>query len=188
MKVGFVHIPKTGGGSVKHWWNQSVQPRHQMITYAHQDLAQILQTTQQTVDTSFTVVRNTWRRLISAYEFARIKIPKKLQKDPDNAWLKESIQQHNQGILAWLEWMMDQDHVNVRCQSVYSLGIPHVIVDHDPGQWQKFALMLGVLALPARTHRVMDYDPLQYLNADFKGWVATWYQDEIDRFGFRVPG
>ena len=184
MQVAYVHIPKTGGGSIKHWWASEIATKHQLITHAHLDLKAIAETTGQSFDISFTVVRNTWSRLISAYVFAQSKIPKKLSKDPGNVWLSEAIMQHNLGIIPWLEWMLSQDHVNTRCQARYSQGIEHVIRDHAMEEWKHLQRVLGVDSVPGRTHRVLDYDPNDYMRQPLIDWISKTYAEEIELFRF----
>lgn len=185
MKVAYVHIPKTGGGSIKHWWATNVSLRHDMITSGHQNLEEILRTTEQSIDTSFTLVRNSWGRLISAYVFAENKIKKKLSKYPNDPNWSESFSKYRSGIIPWLEWMQSHDHINVRCQVRYSEGVQHIIRGHSADAWQRFLNVLGVTLRPSRTHRVLDYDPSVYMSREYVDWVADHYQDEIKEFGFQ---
>ena len=187
MKVAYVHIPKTGGGSIKHWWATEIEDKHQLITHAHLDLMGIISVTGQSIDTSFTVVRNTWSRLISAYVFAKSKIEKKSSKDPGNVWLLDSIVQHNQGIIPWLDWMRSQDHVNTRCQVRYSQGVEHIIRDHALEEWHHLQRVLGLDSVPGRTHRVLEYDQNDYLDQPLIDWIGNNYADEIDLFQFTSP-
>ena len=182
--MAYIHIPKTGGGSIKHWWQQEVSSHHDMVTWFHHDLAGILTMTGQTPDTSFTVVRNTWRRLISAYVFGRQKALKKLLKRGEDAHAQTILHMHDQGIIPFLEWMREQDHHNVRCQARYSEGVEHVIRDHSPVEWQSLLDLLGASKRPDPTHRVQQYDCQDYMRSDFIHWVSSRYRDEIELFGF----
>lgn len=185
MKVAYVHIPKTGGGSIKHWWTTEVSPRHEIVTWYHEDLEGIKHMTGIMPDTSFTVVRNTWRRLISAYMFGRHKTEKKLRKRGQDADAQETLDRHQQGIIPFIEWMRERDHYNVRCQAKYSAGVTHVIRDHSSEEWQPLLNLLGVPSRPGHTHRVLDYDPKKYMNSQFVDWVTVHYRDEIKTFGFQ---
>lgn len=185
MKVAYVHIPKTGGGSIKHWWQTEVSARHDIVTWYHHDLAGILTMTGERPDTSFTVVRNTWRRLISAYMFGRHKALKKLRKRGEDPDAQATLKMHSLGIIPFIEWMRESDHHNVRCQARYSEGVQHVIRDHSADEWQRFLDLLRVTSRPARTHRVLDYDPSEYMTRQYVDWVADHYQLEIKTFGFQ---
>ena len=59
-----------------------------------------------------------------------------------------------------------------------------MIRDHAPDEWQAFTALLGVETQPARTHRVLDYDPADHMQPQFVDWVKTHYRDEINQFGF----
>lgn len=187
MKIAYVHIPKTGGGSVKHWWTQDVDPLHKMINQGHKDLHFLADQTTDLIDTSFTVVRNTWKKLISNYVYTRTKLAKKKIKRPYDTLTMEACRHHDMGIIPFTEWMRSINHHNVRCQVSYSQNVEHIIVDHDPRQWSAFCQLLGVDHAPAHTHRVQRYDYAQYLTQDFIEWTADHYALEIERFGFKPP-
>lgn len=184
MLVAFVHIPKTGGGSVKHWWNQFVADQHSMVTYMHKGLDDVLSYHCCQVDTSFTMVRNTYHRLVSLYVFAQAKAQRALIYDPNDIKALEMLNYHAQGIIPFLRWMQDISHDAVKSQMDYCKNVEHVIVDNNPEQWQIFCDRIGIKGMPERTHRVQNYDFLDFYDQNFQQWVHHNYTAEIDYFEF----
>jgi hypothetical protein len=66
--VGFIHIPKTGGKSMKNWIKENTL---QAIVYEQTEhySASMLLKKHPKIDYFFTIVRNPWSRLVSWYRF-----------------------------------------------------------------------------------------------------------------------
>ena len=59
--IGFVHIPKTGGVSVKRWFKAIEQPLPETVDFPKQNMLP-------DADWWFTIVRNPYDRMVSWYE------------------------------------------------------------------------------------------------------------------------
>ena len=78
MKIAFVHIPKTGGGSIVEWYKRN-NLQSQFVFHGHKDI-EYIKAIDNSFNTSFCVVRNTYSRLISAYVFSEAKFRKNIAK------------------------------------------------------------------------------------------------------------
>ena len=76
--IGFIHIPKNGGSSIKHWLRSN---GIEIAGIQHQTFSQV------DVDRApwwFAVTRNPFERIVSYYEFTRIKSARMLKKNIDD--------------------------------------------------------------------------------------------------------
>ena len=97
--LGFIHIPKNGGSSVKKWFQDN---QVDVVSTGHARFSEVDYTT---ADWWFATCRNPYHRVISYYEFSKAKADRVLVKHPLAAQqlLHQSTQAlYNTGFENWL--------------------------------------------------------------------------------------
>jgi len=132
MKIAFVHIPKTAGASVQAWLKQN-KIHHQQI--GHLTLAERIERNRPTkYDTSFTIVRNTYSRMLSLYNWGKHKIPKSIwrAKKQNKIDMLENYyyplqQAWEKGIVYYIDYCVANKLRNVKCQTDFIEGVDIIL-------------------------------------------------------------
>lgn len=183
MNIAFVHIPKTGGGSVIEWFNKNNLNNH-LIFYGHKNLNQIKNLTPKKIDTSFCVVRNTYERLISAYTFTHNKVKKKISKNENIEINQAILNTYNSGIVSFIEYMHSINHVTTANQLEFSNGVDFVLQSDQLCSINKLNHLFNTNILIEKERRVRKYNDKKYYTKDFIDVVNDLYQNEINYFNF----
>lgn len=192
LQVIFVHIPKTAGGSIKTWLSEnSIKHNNRLIV--HETLDEIKEIYPM-YDFSFACVRNTYDRMISLYEWTKRKLYKKIGKrnrreqeqDLRDLELQKVIEE---GIVPFIHFIMagsyGEDFI-VRKQTSWIQGVD--IVLRMETLEEDFKIIQEKLncdqPLTQQVHK-LSYDPVDYYSEEFVKTVETYFQDEIDFFGYK---
>ena len=178
-----MHIPKAAGGSVRQWFRRNtidlVYIKHKPLPYVPD----------YDYDTSFTVIRNTYHRLHSLYNFNLYNLPRKLSKKR-NKYSTERVEQietqliaMNKGIDAWIdfyinelkpwtlgEWCEQVDHI-LHMENLNNdfLGIQNMFNCYDP--------------LLKESH--VNAEKKQAITGKFVHTVYKYFHEEINQYGYK---
>jgi len=183
MRCAFVHIPKTGGGSVVEWAKRN-NVWDQFIFYGHKDIDYI-KNLDDTFDASFCIVRNTYSRLVSAYVFSEAKFRKNITKGYQLEWMTNLLLAWEKGIVPWLELMHETQHVTCRDQLDFSQGVDFIIQTSDLYKSTKLHEMFNITDPIRKERRVQMFNPSLYYTTDFINCVNRLYKDEIAYFNYQ---
>jgi hypothetical protein len=183
MNIAFIHIHKTGGGSVIEWFNRN-NLNNKLIFYGHKDLNQIKSLTSQNIDISFCVVRNTYERLISAYEFTYQKVKKKIFKNNNIEINQKILDTYNNGIISFVEYMHSINHVTTRNQLEFSQGVDFILHNDQLSKYNKLNELFKIDNIIKKERRVNTYEDKSYYTNGFIDTVNTLYREEINYFDF----
>lgn len=186
MKLAFVHIPKTAGGSVKNWFRNYcpdtlVNPGHVLLKNFDQEY-----------DKSFTIVRNTYHRLISAYVFAKKYGPKKYNKRlmKNNLQgleeMQKTIDATNRGIVYWVNHLIETNNNTAYDLFTWTEGVD--IILHQETLKEDFNIIkdiTGVNTVIEKTRHVMIYDRNDYITTEYIKLIDKHYAKEIEYFNYK---
>ena len=103
-----MHIPKAAGGSVRHWFRRN---NIDLVYIKHKPIPYVLD---YEFDQSFTVIRNTYHRLHSLYNFNIYNLPRKLSKKR-NSYSAERVEQieaelqaMDRGLDTWIDFYLQE--------------------------------------------------------------------------------
>lgn len=186
MKFAHVHIPKTAGGSVNDWFKKYnpaslVFSTHKTINECDSDF-----------DVSFCIIRNTYYRLISSYEFAKLQALQKFNKrvskgDLQGAKDALNMDTSNKDIISWLA-----HHVETENNTTWSLDKWTKDVDivlHQENLSDDFKIIqekLKCFAPLEKTKHVLDYNKEKYLTKEYIDFVYQHFHTEIDKYNYKV--
>ena len=192
MKVAFVHIPKTAGGSIKTWLATN-QEKYNFQYQTHPSAHVFLQDMSLPFDFSFTCVRNTYDRMISLYEWTKYKIGKKVcKKQRRNEVIEEDDLRVNgaleKGINYYLPWICENTGYSylMESQLVWIKDVDYII--NTENLKEEFKIIQNKLncheALTQTVHK-LNYDPAQYYSKEFVSIVERLYSEEIQYFNYK---
>ena len=184
FKLAFVHIPKTGGGSVLEWFKRNNIENH-LVFYGHKKLYEIQDLHNGKIDYSFVVVRNTYERLISAYEFTYEKAKKKVAKNNNVDINKKILEAHEAGIVEFVKFMHSIDHTSTQSQLQFSLGVDCIVQSSELEKPNKLNSIFNINDPIKKERRVLDYNDEKYYTEDYIDTVYNLYKTEIDFFGYK---
>lgn len=193
----FVHIPKTAGESIKRWLSDNSINFNSDPELLHKSLDEIKNFYVEkdgkiNYRFSFTVVRNTYDRMISLYEWTKYKRTRKFFKDikrgnPPNPTDKKLIEVLEKGIVYFLNFLKDNpfDNYTLRSQVDWIKDVD--IILRTENITEEFGIIQNKLnchsPLTQKLH-VLDYDPSIYYSDNFLKFVETNFQDELDYFKY----
>ena len=183
MKVLFVHIPKTGGGSVYRWWNTNLKNSNfQLIRNQHLTA----QDATQKYDTSFTVTRNTFNKLISLYVFQEHKCYQRIRKNYKIDFYKDILKAWNKGIVYYLEYAIDNEFNGVKSQVEYIQGVEHVLSTENLKEDFKLIQQWSNCNIPLKKNvHVGSYDKNSFFTKEYIKFIEKNFEPELDLFGYK---
>jgi len=178
-----VHIPKAAGGSVRQWFRRN---NFDLVYIKHKPLPCVLD---YDYDTSFTVIRNTYHRLHSLYNFNLSNLPRKLSKKR-NRYSPQRVEQieaeliaMNKGIDAWIDFYINE-------LKPWTLGewcelIDHVLhmekLDEDFKQIQTMFNCNDTLLKESH----VNTDKKIAMTGKFVHTVSKYFHEEINYYGYK---
>ena len=183
MKVAFVHIPKTGGASVYRWWYKNLKDSSfQFIRNDHLFLDSI----QEQYDTSFTITRNTFNRLISLYVFQKVKCDQRLRKNYKVDYYNKMLEVWNKGIIYYLEYSLDNNMNGVTSQLKYIKDVEHIFSNETlSADFKKIQKWSNCYIPLERNVHVGTYNKKDFMTAEFIKLVSNRFADEIEYFNYQ---
>lgn len=183
MNVVFVHIPKTAGGSIYRWWSTNCKDSDfQLIKNKHL----ILQDATQLYDTSFTVTRNTYDKLISLYVFQEHKCYQKIRKKYKVDFYEEILNAWNKGITYYLSYAIDNNFNGVKSQLEYIKGVEHIFSTenllHD---FQKIQTWSNCFVPLQKNVNVGKYNKNDFMTSEYIKFIEKNFEDEIEYFNYK---
>lgn len=187
MKVAHVHIPKTAGGSVNQWFKKYTP--ESLVFGTHKTIDKCTKE----FDFSFCIVRNTYHRLISSYEFAKSvsleKYKKRLNKGnaQDAISSLEMMEHIDKGIIPWLKYNIDRDANTFWPLDRWTKDVD--IVLHQENLTEDFYQIqekLNCFKPLEKTHHVLQYNKTQYLTKEYVDFVYKYFYKEIDKYNYKV--
>jgi len=202
-KIAFIHIPKTGGGSIKHWINKhDVDIIHSdAFDDAHLTLDEIEKRVGK-VDWSFCCTRNTYAKMISFYEFSKEKFErnariyenftdKQFKTVPESKILilqnsKKVVNIINKGIIPFMEWAIETNHRGSLSQLDWVKNVDYICrTENIKDDFKVVQKKLNCDLTLGKTHRVLKYNPEIYYNKKFIDFIYENYKDEIEHFNYK---
>ena len=182
MKVLFVHIPKTAGGSIYRWWLNNCQDTDfQLIRNKHFTLNE---NTQQ-YDKSFTVTRNTFDKLISLYVFQEHKCYQKIRKNYNVDFYNNILEAWNKGITYYLEYAIDNQFNGVKSQVEYVKDVDYIFstenLDNDFKTIHKWSNCYTPLE---KNVHIGKYNRKDFMTPAYISFIEKNFQDELEYFNY----
>ncbi len=183
MKVVFIHIPKTGGGSVFDWWNKNLKDSDfQLIRNKHC----MLDVVKEPYDTSFTITRNTFDRLISLYSFVEEQCYKAFAKKRNIKANKKKLEAFNKGLIYYINYAFDNSIEGSLSQIDYIKGVDHIFKTETLKNDFKKIQQWANCSIPLRKNiHVGKYNKKHFMTPDFIKLVSTLYEKEIEYFNYK---
>jgi len=182
MKVAFVHIPKTGGASVYRWWYQNLKDsQYQLIRNDHLFLNSI----QENYDTSFTITRNTWDRLISLYVFQKVKCEQRIPKNYKVEHYTKMLDVWHKGIEYYIDYSLDKGYNGTTSQLEYIKGVENIFSNETLSDDFKKIKKWFQCDIPLKRNvHIGKYNKKDYLTPKFIDFVYKRFEKEIEYFSY----
>lgn len=182
MKVAFVHIPKTAGGSI-HTWLKDNHENHFEYHTGHRFLNEIYETNG-VCDFSFTCTRNTYSRMISLYNWNGHKLYRKYYKSGKTQFVDE-ISAHEKGIVEYMYWARENNKLVTISQLEWIKGVDIILTQENLKE--DFKIIQNKLncynTLPTHVHK-RNYVAKDFYTKDFKLAIEDLFGDEIEHFKY----
>jgi hypothetical protein len=194
-KCLFVHIPRTGGTSVKDLCKFRMHKIDQHLTYT--EIVEKLKRQGKLFDFSFAIVRNPWARLVSAYEYA--KMDKSRWHDnvagkrphPDYEAVKgksfEEVVKMKIGGYNFKHPSLRFDQSHFIADEDGKILVDYVVhLENFAKEFKPIEQKLGItkaVGFSNKSKRQQDYPT--YYNKETRKAVAEIYKQDIDLFGYR---
>ena len=186
MKIAHVHIPKTAGGSVNDWFKKNSPDT--LIFTGHKTLDKC----DEDYDFSFCIFRNTYHRLISAYEFSRTESVRKYNKrikkgDYVGAQeAKDIMEKEDEGIISWLSYHIDRDANTFWTLDRWSKDVDLILHQENLSvDFQQIQKKINCFVPLEKSHHVLNYDRKKYLTEEYIDFVTKNYKEEIEKYGYQ---
>ena len=183
MKLAFVQIPKTGGASVYRWWYTNLKDTNfQFIRNDHLFLDSI----DDDYETSFTITRNTFNRLISLYIFQKIKCEQKIRKNYKVDHYNKLLEVWNKGIIYYINYSLDNNFNGTTSQLEYIKGVEHVFATENLSKDFKKIQQWANCNIPLEKNvHVGQYNKKDFMTTEYIDFVGNNFQDEIEYFAYQ---
>jgi len=194
QKIKFIHVPKAAGSAVTKWAMGNFDMQ-KLGPATHYSLLQTNEIAPETKDYfSFCVVRNTYDRLVSLYEFSEFKAHKTLAKlkkkgkiGRDDFWL-ERIEHYKLGFKKWLDTSTCRDEPDQLTYIFDDDGnqISYIIrYENFKEEFKLIQEKLNSTVDPTPANVRPNSTPYpEYYDAEAIEKVAKLFKNEINYFGF----
>ena len=194
----FIHIPKTGGKSVRKALRPyTLNPRQRLVQYvatrtsqkdvygidighSHataQDIRDIFGPASWNDFFSFAFVRNPWALVVSEYYFQRQRPQSKYHDLVSNGSLEDFVAfRHSEGIRQQIDYVRDEDGKRI----VDFVGR----VENYPSDFAHICARLRITAALPHKNRTQHRSYHEELSLRARGLVAELYADDIAEFGY----
>jgi len=188
MKIAFVHIPKTAGGTVKDWFKMYCPDI--LIKAGHQPLELY-----NGYDYSFCIRRNTFKRLISLYVFScntfDIKIQKRISKGniQQIPRLIESKEIAKKGLVPWLKWSKQNNERALWSLSKWTNGVDFVLeqenLNNDFKKIQELCSCNNPLPVMSPRAHISNYNYSDLCTNEYIDWIEKNYLHELEEYNYK---
>ena len=190
MKVAFVHIPKTAGASVQAWLKQN-RIHHQPIGHLTLDEREKRHLPTK-YDISFTIVRNTYSRMLSLYNWGKHKIPKSIwrAKKQNKTDMLENYfypmqRAWEKGIVYYIDYCIANELRNVKCQTDFIQDV-NIILKYESLQ-QDFLTIQNLVncrePLSQQVHNYKNKTVNEY-STEYIRCIKKHFNKDLDYFGY----
>ena len=194
----FIHIPKTAGKSIQSWIKSYVnQPNKKILTPKHQLFSDYIKQGREP-EWSFAVVRNTYSRLVSLYDFmtykSGLRAGKALKRGTFNPADHDSLVHvlGNHGIVEFFEYFCNSENDYYfpifESQVKYTKGVDFKLKFENLHEEIKKIQDLVNCYEPITSQRnVRQQDKSRYYTPEFFRLVEKYYGDELEEFKYLPP-
>ena len=186
MKIGFVHIPKSAGGSITRWAREN--HADVFVGIGHNSLAEY---NKFHFDRTFAIPRNTYRRILSLYNWADYKYTKTLIKNSETSekYKMASRQQKywSKGIVPFCDYIFENPQVRSHHDQLkyikdVDLLVPYESLAEDFYKIQE--LFQSTAPLVHRAHSRTSNLHISDLSTDFVKCIKRHFAEELDYFEY----
>ena len=191
MKIGFVHIPKSAGASISHWaWENHANI---FVQIGHHSLSEY---NKHHYDRTFAVPRNTYRRILSLYNWSDHKLRKKIKqietgkiKVIDNNY-QTYIDQHKywqKGIVPYCEFIFENPEVRSHHDQLkYIKGVDLLVSYESLAEdfYKIQELFNSTVPLNYTVHSRTSNRYVSELSTDFVKCINRHFAEELDYFEY----
>tara|TARA_E500000178_G_scaffold354594_1_gene424124 strand:+ start:1210 stop:1797 length:588 start_codon:yes stop_codon:yes gene_type:complete len=186
MKIGFVHIPKSAGGSILRW--ARANHANVFVEIGHNSLAEYRK---HHYDTTFAVPRNTYRRILSLYNWVDNKIIKILKKFSYKSLEYKTARRQQKywrrGIVPFCDYIFENPEVRSHHDQLkYIKGVdlllPYESLAEDFYKIQE--LFNSTVPLTYTEHSRTSNLHVNELSTDFVKCIKRHFAEELDYFEY----
>lgn len=190
-KIAFIHIPKTAGASITRWARDNLK-QNEYRTLGHKTLSEYLEKYPDfDYETSVTVVRNTYDRMISLYNFKK----SKLLTDKKEAEKKELSEKQKEvdfereawkkGIVYYIDYCVDQQNRGTFSQLYFIHNVDKLLYYENLNEDFKFIQGQLDCFSPLTQKRHLNLDKtITKVSDDYIRCIKRNFQDELEYFGY----
>lgn len=193
-KIAFVHIPKTAGGSVV-LWSKYNQKQNEFRSVGHRSLREYLNKRPNfDYKTSFAIVRNTYDRMISLYNFKRNKILKDINKAEKKNLQEVKKERLNllevweKGIIYFIDFCVEHQSRSTLSQLHFIENVDTII--HFENLKNEFSLIQNELQcyspLVQQKHSKPKESSVE-ISDDYINCIKRHFKEEIEYFDYNSP-
>lgn len=195
----FVHIPKSAGMSIRSWITANVNTTEdeKLVCYGHLPFSTI-QKNYSNIDWSFTIVRNSYERLVSLYLYTERKTKRRTEKaikrgerDEGNEFVYNKTQL---GIIPFLDFFLkdrvDDDFLKTLRvnQAQYAKGVDYILRHENLNEDFKIVQEKVNCFIPLTQDRnFMGIDKTPYYTPEFFKFVEDNFGEELEEFKYTRP-
>jgi len=186
MKIGFVHIPKSAGASITHWaWKNHANI---FVQIGHHSLSEY---NKHHYEITFAIPRNTYRRILSLYNWADYKYTKTLKKNSETSekykMAKRQQKYWRRGIVPFCDYIFENPevrshHDQLKYIKEVDLLVPYESLAEDFYKIQK--LFDSDVPLTYTEHSRTSNLYVSELSTDFVKCIKRHFAEELDYFEY----
>jgi hypothetical protein len=179
----FVHIPKAAGGSIVKWGeNNGIKfirkPKHGTL----EDIRRSTQVEENRF--SFTVIRNTYRRLVSLYNWIPAKANKAIKNHRNTTLWQDHLDAFNKGILYWFDWYHSDGELLTQMDYIKDVNCI-LRAENLSEDFKIIQEKLNCYSPLVRTKHIGKYNYTEFISSKLIEKIDNYYYAEIQQFGYK---
>lgn len=194
----FIHVPKTGGGSIRRWFKFNVKPDQGLLPKlndTHEPYSEFYKHFKQKNQLSvinglhsFAVVRNPYTRLISWYEWTPTKMNDNIKNGKFVTDSQLLLDAYNKGIDYWFDFMLDTREIFRLSQAEYVKGVDIVLPFEELGDRFKMISRLAKVNKPLQKNVHVGNYKLTFkdLSAQVIRKTENHFAEDFNLFGYNA--
>lgn len=195
----FIHIPKSAGMSIRSWITTNVNTSEdkKIYCYGHVTYQQVKENNPE-VDWSFTIVRNSYERLVSLYLYTQRKSLRRMEKaikrgekDEGNEFVYNKTQL---GLIPFLDFFLQNKTDNnflmlLRTNQVeYAKGVDYILRHENLNEDFKIVQEKVNCYIPLTQDRnFMGIDKTPFYTNEYFKFVEKHFEEELEQFKYTRP-